>query len=163
MYPDSVEYKFNPRYLSAFEMEVFNDTEGISRINLTSSLKTTFERVLIFVQSKKKNQMNDKHYDKELYKATINICEASKGLFGMFFFKNIMAEAEKYTNFTFVCPIKPNKYHAANIPYGGEFFNSSFFLDFKVVFIEICLIQLDRRHFKPSESTLFEFLSLEKT
>lgn len=101
--------------MSDLHGHVFNDTDGISRLNGSVSSKVDFKelRVLFAILGKAKQS---EEYDKTYLRANIDTCNINKGMMGNFLqtvLRKIMLE---HSNYHFGCPVKKGTYYAINVP-----------------------------------------------
>lgn len=122
MYFTSVKSSFNPKYFANFSFSVFNDTNGVSRINGTGTLKEDFIRTLHFLTLKMKLRNEDEDYRREIVKSTIDTCSMSESTFGNLISQHLVETVSKYSNTPLTCPVKAGFYYGRNMPL---FFNVS--------------------------------------
>lgn len=101
--------------MSNFSFVVFNDTEGLSRVNVTALQKVDFGRILILVvMMGKETPTSD--FNKLLIKGTLDSCKVSTGFLGSFVSKMIVDSLAQYSNWTFGCPQKGQYFSGHNFP-----------------------------------------------
>lgn len=111
----STDYQFNPSYAENFTTVVFNDTEGISRVNMSGYLKTGFATAIVSIMLAGIDD-NPREYSNVFFKGTVNTCKISSGIFGNVFVSFLMQYLPKHSNFRFDCPQEKGFYYLANMP-----------------------------------------------
>jgi Protein of unknown function (DUF1091) len=106
----------NPTYVGNFSFAIFNDTEGVSRFNLSMTQKVIVLKYLGYVNWKGSENPSSKVYDKDILKANFNTCKISKGVIGNFFVKIVTDRLIEHSNFNMSCPQREGFYHATNFP-----------------------------------------------
>jgi Protein of unknown function (DUF1091) len=96
-------------------MIVFNDSEGISRINASGYLKADLINI-VYIGDVYNQKSGHKEYDQLLFKSHINGCNVKKGAIGNFIIQTIMENYKKYTNFDIPCPQKKGFLYSTNYP-----------------------------------------------
>lgn len=99
-----------------FHFDVFNDTNGVSRANVSGSTLVQFENVAASFKALGKTNEATNTFDKTMLSGTINFCSISKGTVGYFFLNFDQETLRKYSNFSFDCPQKKGFYYASNFP-----------------------------------------------
>lgn len=122
MFGISSDFVFNPTYISNLTFVVFNDTDGISKANLSVNQSVDFLRGYAEVQLLGKENQNYRDFNKVYFKGLIESCKVGKGVFGNFFIKLLADSIEEKSNFQFVCPQMKNVYylnyfHIPDTPY----------------------------------------------
>lgn len=115
-YFQSAKANHNPTYVSNCDVAVFNDSNHDSRLNFTFTLKKNVARMLVFISLKGQTGFNDKNFENEIFKGTIDSCSISKGMIEAIAMKAVYGHIEKYSNIAFECPQKAGDYQAYNFP-----------------------------------------------
>jgi Protein of unknown function (DUF1091) len=113
--PDSLTIDANPKFISNNEYALFNGSDGKARYNHSFSINSQLDRMLFLVRLNSQENIQDKDYNRELYKGTMDVCNVPGGIFGSFFALSVLPEVKKSSNFSFMCPLKPSFYHTTNI------------------------------------------------
>lgn len=115
LYFSDIKYTADPRYLTNFTFAVFNDSNGLMRMNISGTTKI---EVLKFMISFEVNIQNKKtlEFDQPLLKGSVDSCKLQNGVLGNFIVKIMMNRLHKYSNYKFECPQKPGIYHLSNYP-----------------------------------------------
>lgn len=103
MYFHSVELIANPFFGTDPMIVAFNDSEGISKVNMSLSLNKDLQTLKILLSLKVKLG-EDRSYDKEILQTTIDTCKMDKGAFSNFVVKFVMENLRNHTNYSFKCP-----------------------------------------------------------
>lgn len=130
----SVQFNANPTYIANLSIAVFNDTEGVSRVNFTLMQIVDFVKVYVSISLLGASDEKSNDYNQQILKGNIDTCSVSKGTMGNFIIKMIADSIKKYSNYRFACPQVKGFYHAHNfnvsadehVPYyligrGGKF------------------------------------------
>lgn len=117
---DSVKFNINPRYASNLSMVVFNDTNGLSKFNLTGTQLVDFKRTFLMFNVAFKSNEASKTFDKEVYKGTADVCILTKGFFGNLIVRNMVEILDSYSNFKLECPQKKGFIYVYNYPMDSD-------------------------------------------
>lgn len=97
-------------------MDVFNDTDGVSRMNSSAMQLMDFKKVFVHITVMGQSNEASRVYDVTYFKGTIDECNIARGVVGNFIIKMITENLEEYTNFRYVCPQKKGFYYFTNFP-----------------------------------------------
>lgn len=92
-------------------MNVFNDTENVSRFNFSGTTKQVLNRVIMFISLR---LTLDKQTERDVLQGTIDLCKLVNGTVGNFYLKYFLTHIEDKTNFNFKCPVAVNTYYIRN-------------------------------------------------
>jgi len=115
-YYTSVKSNFNSKFFANSSISVFNDTDGTSRMNTSFVFKEEFARTVGFITTKIKMLEDDKDYQRDVMKKTLDYCSLSEGLFGNFLARKFMDLVANYSNVPLSCPVKAGSYYGTNVP-----------------------------------------------
>jgi Protein of unknown function (DUF1091) len=118
IYFHSVELIANPFFTSDPMVMAFNDSEGISKVNMSISLNKDLQTLKSLVVLKVKLG-EDRSYDKEILQTTIDSCKIDKGAFSNFIVKFVMENLRNHTNYSFKCPQLKAQLYGTNINVDG--------------------------------------------
>lgn len=99
-----------------FHINAFNDSLGLSRINMTFTSRFDINNARISLTFLGKTRETIKEFDKEHMRVNIEYCNLAKGMLGFFVgtvIRNLLAQ---HSNLEFVCPIKKMTYQLINAP-----------------------------------------------
>lgn len=116
MYYQSIMYVGNPTHISDIHVCAFNDTEGISRWNVSFSLKTDIKSLMLAYAIMGKTNETNADFDRTLMRGNLDFCNIGKGMIGVFMqtiYGSLMLE---HSNYHFGCPIRKGDYYASNVP-----------------------------------------------
>jgi hypothetical protein len=118
IYLHSFKASFNPRVVSDFSLSFANDSNGVSRFNMSGLLKSnlTFPIVSFSLRVKGHREPDEIEYPYEVLKSTINVCKVSKGVFGSFLVPYVLGNLKQHTNVTVFCPFYAGSYYAKDFP-----------------------------------------------
>jgi Protein of unknown function (DUF1091) len=116
----------NPQYCSNIHAVAFNDSLGVSRINMSFSLDKELLGMKAFATVKLKKP-EEFSYKRELLKTTVDICRLKDGVIGNFLSKIAIDTFKKYTNYHFDCPVVKKVYYARNLQVLGNYAPRSFY------------------------------------
>lgn len=102
--------------MNDLSISVFNGSDGMSRVNITTTLKVDLLKVSTMFSLMGKTYENSKEFDHLILKGNIDSCKVSNGTFGNFIVQMIAENLEKYSNFRFECPLKKADFYAINFP-----------------------------------------------
>jgi Protein of unknown function (DUF1091) len=105
----------NPKFVSNNEYALFNSTDGKARYNHSFNINSQLDRMLFLVNVNSQENIQDKGYNREIYKGTMDMCNISGGIFRSFFALSVLPELKKSSNFSFICPLNPSFYYATSI------------------------------------------------
>lgn len=107
-------FSSNPSYYKDFNAAVFNNSAGISCLNLTFTQQHDITNYMVSMVAR---LMNDgKNYDEVAFQSHINICNVAKGIMGSFVMKFLAMGSEQYSNFRYDCVQKKGFYYWYNFP-----------------------------------------------
>lgn len=112
----SIKSIHNPAVVLNFSITVFNDTKGISRLNITISSKVDIKEARVAVTVMGKHKPSNREFDKLLLRANIDTCNINKGMLGNFLHSVIRKQLKDHSNYNFDCPIKKGTYYVSNLP-----------------------------------------------
>jgi Protein of unknown function (DUF1091) len=96
-------------------MNVFNDTEGISRANVSAVLLFDLKSVKLAVKVSNRSP-GMREFDIVRFQGIVDTCNFQKGFFGNFLIRATAPLIKKYSNYQLVCPVPKGFLYAANIP-----------------------------------------------
>lgn len=104
----------NSEYLANATLNVFNDTDGLSMLNASGTLKVDLPKPMIYITvlTRSKGSREYQTYSKP----TIDVCKVEKGVFGGFIVRTIASNIKNYSNFRFECPLKKQFFYVTNYP-----------------------------------------------
>jgi Protein of unknown function (DUF1091) len=94
---------------------VFNDSDFVSRVNISMLLKVDLQEIIVSVVFKNRVG-NSKEYNHHVLSIQTNTCRVEKGVLGNFIIKALAENLRNYSNYKFVCPLKKGFYYARNFP-----------------------------------------------
>jgi len=115
----SVKSTFNPAVLNNFSMIVFNDSDGLSRSNLTVTFARDLANTVGSFAITLKNMDNETINFPNILKGNFDACKIQKGQIGHFVVKMIKDKIQDFSNYSFECPQMKGKYYADNFPIMG--------------------------------------------
>lgn len=104
----------NPMFVDHMTVDVFNDTNGVSKLNMTVSQIVDLPKAVSFFVLSVKNHPKDKDFKKEVLRSSADHCKLANGIFGNFIVKKIVELLEETSNFTYTCPQRKGFYHVTN-------------------------------------------------
>ena len=117
----SLETIENPKYVSNFSSEIYNDSKcECTRYNATGTTLTDLETIQIYFELKTKSDEKSKEYDQLLLKGEIDFCKVSKGIVGGFIAQFMIDRLLKYSNIRFSCPINKQFLYVLEAPFLNE-------------------------------------------
>lgn len=105
----------NPEFISNATLQVFNDSDGVSRVNFTSRLKVDIVRPAIFITISTRKS-GSRVYDDVYYKGQVDLCKMQNGTFTNFIMKVVAIAIEKHSNFRFECRQEKKFVYITNLP-----------------------------------------------
>lgn len=108
----SVKVSPNPAYVRDADAVAFNDTEGISRFNITASLKVDVNVMRITFVFLGKTEQSKKEFDWTIMRGNVDSCKIVEGVLGAFIQRIIL----EHSNYDFKCPIRKGDYYLINVP-----------------------------------------------
>lgn len=106
----------NSAYISVSSLKVFNDSQGVSRLNLTLSLTTDMMIFTADASLRSKSEENLRDYNNEVLRSRLNLGKISEGIIGNFFVKFFVDNVKDYSNFKLSTPLKADEYYFRNFP-----------------------------------------------
>lgn len=100
-------------------MVLFNDTAGISRMNVSGSCATEFEKILITAELFFKPSYAGEYV--RYIKLAINTCDLKNLAKGNYFMKMVLESLKLYSNWNFDCPQKIKFLYAYNFELSDKF------------------------------------------
>lgn len=125
----SLQSNFNPDFYPSFSAILFNDTEGVQRVNLSLTLNTDFFRTTNYLEFRFFADKASEISSRNGFKGTIDSCKVSKGVFGNFIIQMVANNIEKYSNYSFECTLKKGSYYVRNFPLKFDNIPQSFFIE----------------------------------
>lgn len=96
-------------------VSVFNDSEGVSRLNATMLVKKEMKSLVINYEVRLRTISRE--YDFVFNKATIDFCNVARGVMGSMFIKYLKENSnENTTNCDFTCPFPAKTLYWRNFP-----------------------------------------------
>jgi len=105
-----IKYTSNPSLIANMTASVFNDSNGDSRINYTTTLLVDLARNLVIFSIAPPENQNPNN----VVQGNFDPCKVSKGVLGGFVVKMIQDSLDKYSNYKFGCGMKKGIYYGAN-------------------------------------------------
>lgn len=113
-YFDSSKAINNQDIIPEFNVAFFNDSDGISRMNMTFVMKANITFYTILFGVKVVTSKNEEGI--EVVNKLVNVCKMSKKFFGNFLLAYMEDALENYSNYSITCPLRAGFYHATNMP-----------------------------------------------
>jgi Protein of unknown function (DUF1091) len=79
---------------------------GDTLLNFTHYYAADIFKILIQFEFNVQKDKNDRNYERQLIKTTVNVCKMSQGVLGDFLAKMIMENIHEFIDFEFKCPFK---------------------------------------------------------
>lgn len=115
LYYNDARYSLSSRDIQNFTFAVFNDTDYISKLNLSMSFEVKILKFIGYIDWKGSSQSRTKDYETTIIKQTVDTV-VSKGVLGNFLVKMIYDNIMKYSNYKFDCPQEKGHFYAYNYP-----------------------------------------------
>jgi Protein of unknown function (DUF1091) len=110
----SVQFNSNPAQVTNMSMNVFNESDGMSKLNATGFITNDLLRIVIsFVLNRKPD---GKHNDLLLLNTNFDTCKVQHGTLGNFMAKMLSDQMHQYSNYKFECPLKKGWYFINAFP-----------------------------------------------
>ncbi|CRL04961.1 CLUMA_CG018327, isoform A [Clunio marinus] len=103
IYWSSVTYTSNPIYFSDISANIFNDTDGDTKFNMTFTQLEDMEKLLLTIVIIQ-NSKNIKDFNRELLRINADTCNQFKGTFKNAIVRNIFRDIREVSNAKFSCP-----------------------------------------------------------
>lgn len=116
IYLHSAKFVANPTYVADTHFVVFNDTEGISTWNLTTTTKVELKGLLLAYAIMGKVKETNEEFDRTFLRGNIDTCDINKGMIGVFMQTVFLELMLKHSNYHFGCPVNKGPYYANNVP-----------------------------------------------
>lgn len=115
--------------MSNLQINVFNDSKGLSRLNASGDLLIDMGKFFadICLRSSKDGVI----YENLITQGGFDLCVITKGFVPNFLMKTMIDQMKTYTNIKLDCPLKKGYYYVKNFPMVDEKFVPPFFLDIK--------------------------------
>ncbi|CRK90399.1 CLUMA_CG004081, isoform A [Clunio marinus] len=111
-------------------MKLFNDTDGHSKLNLTSNQLKDMEKFVVTVTVKQSSRKGVKQFDHEIMKINVDSCKISKGAFRNFFINAVYDAIKEVSNFRLSCPQLKGNFYTRNLPMIDNFpFSEKFLME----------------------------------
>jgi Protein of unknown function (DUF1091) len=115
LYYFSSVYNYNKDYVSNGSFAVFNDSEGLSRSNVTAFFRQEVKNMVVVYTIRLRT--TGREYDRLLHKGTIDACNVVKGVLGNMIIKYITENLDSSTsNYKFQCPQPAGMVYCYNFP-----------------------------------------------
>jgi Protein of unknown function (DUF1091) len=93
----------NPNYAN-FTQKIQKFDSGDTLVNITYYYAVNVVKLLIQFEFNVQKDKNDRSYERQLIKSTVNVCRMSQGVMGDFIAKMIMEDIHKFVDFNLTCP-----------------------------------------------------------
>lgn len=110
----SIQVSSNPSVFGTFTANLFNNSAGITCLNLTAEQLIDYAKATMVVIVTGKMKKTDP--EREIYRGTINICNLAKGSMGNFLSRILSESLIKYSNYAVSCPQLKDTYTIINFP-----------------------------------------------
>jgi len=107
-----IKFTSNPSLIANMTASVFNNSDGDSKANFSSTILVDFMKALILYRITPPN-FNEQDTN-NIIQGSFDPCKVSKGVFGGFIIKMLQQSMEKYSNYRFGCGLKKGFYYTAN-------------------------------------------------
>ncbi|CRL04957.1 CLUMA_CG018306, isoform A [Clunio marinus] len=104
IYWSSVTYTSNPMYVSDVSTNIFNDTDGDTKFNMTVTQLEDMEKLLITIVLIQNSKKGMKDFNRELLRINADTCNQFKGTFKNAIVRNIFRDIREVSNIKFSCP-----------------------------------------------------------
>lgn len=108
----------NPEYFANFSMRVFNDSNGVSRLNASGVLLVDLTQYVAHLSVMHRTKGNAE-YSKLSFKGCVDLCRVQKGVLVNYVIKYLAQELDQFSNYRFQCPMVKGFYFAADFPAPG--------------------------------------------
>ncbi|CRL04968.1 CLUMA_CG018314, isoform A [Clunio marinus] len=132
IYWSSVTNASNPTFFSDFNVNIFNDTDGITKLNLTFTQIEDMEKFIITIVIKQNSKKGMKDFDRELLRINADTCKQSQGTFKDYIVRSIYKDIRKYSTVKFSCPQPKGTFYLrkfilpGSIPFMDKFLRNAF-------------------------------------
>lgn len=106
----------NPLYTENATATVFNDSDGVSRMNFSAHQLVDLKKMFIFITITGESVRDSNKYDTSILNSKVDSCNVAKGIFGNFVIRVFSTTMGNYSNYKFTCPQKKGFYFIANLP-----------------------------------------------
>lgn len=110
------QFSGNSEAVENLKFQVFNDSDLVSRFNLTFNLKVKILKFVGYIDWSGSSKVGSKFYDTTIIKQTVDTCKVSKGVLGNFFIRMIFDNIVEFSNYKFDCPQEKGQIYAYNFP-----------------------------------------------
>lgn len=115
----SVEFWGDDGVLKDLTATVYNDSEDVSRLNVTAMLSVDLHDVVVAVGMHVKNISSEDEYDVSIVPQSHRLCKISKNPIEKFL-RSI--GIDRFTNLTFDCPMRKGVYYIAGYSLDDDMF-----------------------------------------
>ena len=91
-------------------MIAFNNSDGMSNINITFELLATLDKAIVTYVLKQKIS------DFIMWRGSIDTCVITQGILGRYILRSLQSNSKKYGNFSLNCPHRKGFYVIKNLP-----------------------------------------------
>lgn len=122
IYLHTYKASFGKSVVTNVSLKFFNDSNGVSRFNMSGRITSTLQNPTVTTSVKFKTSDGAENYDKEILRTTVNYCKVSEGVLGNFLVRYVMDSLKDHSNFTVFCPFYAGFYYAENFPVPSDKF-----------------------------------------
>lgn len=108
----------NQNFVSGLTAIVFNDSQGVSRLNVSGTLKQNITKLKLALTMMVMPE-NSTTYNKFMFRTEIDSCNIQRGAFGAFFAAMIGEILKNFSNMSKFCPIDKGLYYLSNFGVTG--------------------------------------------
>ena len=106
---------------------IIGNFSGENVVNITVDINQDLTKVPIFVSFSIPNDPSDKSYQRNILKATFNLCRIVEGVAGDFVSKMLAEQLKKISNISLKCPIQKGTYNFINFALNDKYLPSYLF------------------------------------
>lgn len=115
----SVESWGDESFLKDLTSAVYNDSENVSRLNVTAMLLVKLHDVVVSIGMHVKNITSEDEYDVSIVPQSTRLCKISKNPIEKFMRS---LGIDEYTNLTYDCPMRKGVYYICGYPFEDDIF-----------------------------------------
>lgn len=113
-YLTSCQYTSNPLFIDNLSVNVFNDSDGFSNVNMSAEATDVYSRAKIALLVKTQSA-GSQEYDNVILKADADTCKIQQGVFGNYLIKFITDKLKLHSNIKFECVLPKGPIYIRNL------------------------------------------------